>query len=260
MMCEGAGRLTRAHVACVRFHRAARDLARHRLPFRQLCAAWRRCVAIHGFPTRDEPFSEDLGRRIRQYRLRDRVIGPLWEATRDALISACEDSDQVGTLVHPYLGPLRVRCIDFEVSEDKDAGQIANFELTFVGAGEEPGPSSFINTALSVLKQVESAIAEVQSAFTIWHCDRQRAGGATVIVHRLARRPGRLADRAAAGVNLQSRRCCPASLACRQIPTPRQARFSTSRVPIRRQSLTARRRCLAIGPAGCAGRSGELGR
>jgi prophage DNA circulation protein len=85
-------------------------LARHRLPVWQLCAPW-------------DPFTEDLGRRIRQYRLRGHVIGPLWEATRDALISACEDSDQVGTLVHPYLGPLRVRCIDFEVSEDKARGR-----------------------------------------------------------------------------------------------------------------------------------------
>jgi prophage DNA circulation protein len=125
-----------------------------------------RRVAVHEFPTRDDPFTEDLGRRVRQYRVRGHVIGPLWEANRDALISACEDSDQVGTLVHPYLGPLRVRCIDFEVSEDKDQGQIANFELTFVEAGEEPGPSSSIDTALSVLKQVESVVAEVQSAFT----------------------------------------------------------------------------------------------
>ncbi len=69
--------------------------------------------------------------------------------------------------MHPYLGPLRVRCIDFEASEDKDQGQIANFELTFVEASEQPGPSSFINTALSVLEQVESVVAEAQSAFTI---------------------------------------------------------------------------------------------
>jgi prophage DNA circulation protein len=82
----------------------------------------RRAPRINEFPTRDEPFTEDLGRRIRQYRVRGHVVGPLWEATRYVLISACEDSDQVGTLVHPYLGPLRVRCIDFEVSEDKDQG------------------------------------------------------------------------------------------------------------------------------------------
>jgi prophage DNA circulation protein len=126
-----------------------------------------RRVAIHEFPTRDDPFTEDLGRKIRQYRLRGHVIGPLWEASRDALVSACEDSAAVGTLVHPYLGPLRVRCLDYDVSEDKDNGQIANFELLFVEAGEEPGPSSFINTALSVLKQVETVIAEVQSAFMI---------------------------------------------------------------------------------------------
>jgi hypothetical protein len=36
----------------------------------------------------------------------------------------------------------------------------------FAEAGEEPGPSSFINTALSVLKQVESVVVEVQSAFS----------------------------------------------------------------------------------------------
>jgi prophage DNA circulation protein len=59
------------------------------------------------------------------------VIGPIWEASRDTLIFACEDSDQEGTLVHPYLGSLRVRCIEFEVSEET-----ANFELTFVEAGE----------------------------------------------------------------------------------------------------------------------------
>jgi hypothetical protein len=56
--------------------------------------------------------------------------------------------------VHPYLGPLQMRCIDFQVSEDKDNGQTADFEPLFVEAGEEPGPSSFIKTALSVLKQV----------------------------------------------------------------------------------------------------------
>jgi prophage DNA circulation protein len=126
-----------------------------------------RGVAIHEFPTRDDPFTEDLGRKIRQYRLRGHVIRPLWEVSRNALISACEDSATVGTLVHPYPGPLQVRCLDYEVSEDKDNGQIANFELLFVEAGAEPGPSSFINTALSVLKQVETVIAEVQSAFMI---------------------------------------------------------------------------------------------
>ena len=126
-----------------------------------------RRVVIHEFPTRDDPFTEDLGRKIRQYRLRGHVIGPLWEASRDALISACEASSQVGTLVHPYLGPLQVRCVDYEVTEDKDNGQIANFDLLFVEAGEQPGPSSFINTAMPVLRQVEGVIAEVQSAFTI---------------------------------------------------------------------------------------------
>lgn len=110
---------------------------------------------------------EDLGRKVRQYRLRGHAIGPLWEASRDALISACEDSATVGTLVHPYLGPLQVRCVDYEVTEDKDNGQIANFDLLFVEAGEQPGPSSFIDTALSVLRQVETVVAEIQSAFTI---------------------------------------------------------------------------------------------
>ncbi|HUB49344.1 MAG TPA: DNA circularization N-terminal domain-containing protein [Acetobacteraceae bacterium] len=126
-----------------------------------------RRVAIHEFPTRDDPFTEHLGRKVRQYRLRGHIIGPLWEASRDALISACEDSSQVGTLVHPYLGPLQVRCVDYEVAEDKDNGLIANFDFLFVEAGEQPGPSSFINTALSVLRQVEIVIAEVQSAFMI---------------------------------------------------------------------------------------------
>jgi hypothetical protein len=111
--------------------------------------------------------SPKTGRCIRHYRVRGHVIGLMAEASRDALISAGEDSDQAGTPVHPYLRPLRVRCLDFEVSEDKDKGQIVAFDLTSAEAGDEPGPSTFINTALSVLNQVESVIAEVQSAFTI---------------------------------------------------------------------------------------------
>ena len=69
-----------------------------------------------------------------------------------------------------YLGPLRVRCIDFEVSEEMDR-QIANFELTFVAAGEEPRPSSFINTAPSVLTigiAIIGAPSALLSSFTSW--------------------------------------------------------------------------------------------
>lgn len=57
--------------------------------------------------------------------------------------------------------------MDYEVTEDKDNGQIANFDFLFVEAGEQPGPSSFINTALSVLRQMETVVDEVQSAFMI---------------------------------------------------------------------------------------------
>ena len=88
----------------------------------------RRGVAIHEFLTRDDPFTE--GRRIRQYRLRGHVIGQLWEATRDALISACEDSDQVGNARASVSWPVACPPHRFEVSEDKDNGQTANFELT----------------------------------------------------------------------------------------------------------------------------------
>ena len=84
------------------------------------------------FPTR---FTEDLARRIRQHRLRGHVISALWEGIRDALISAREDSDQVGVLVHPYPGPLRVRCIDFEISEAKDQGRTANSSSPMRGRG-----------------------------------------------------------------------------------------------------------------------------
>lgn len=61
-----------------------------------------RRVVVHEFPLRDEPFIEDLGRRARKFRVDGYVIGGDYVAQRDALLSALEDEEGPGQLVHPY--------------------------------------------------------------------------------------------------------------------------------------------------------------
>lgn len=92
----------------------------------------------HEFPQRDTPYTEDMGRRARHYPITGYVIGspknPNYLIARDALIAACEAYGP-GTLVHPTLGSMQVNCDTYAVSETRERGGIATFEMAFVEAG-----------------------------------------------------------------------------------------------------------------------------
>ena len=92
----------------------------------------------HEFPERDTPFTEDMGRRARRYPITGYVIcspiTPNYIPARDALIAACEMYGP-GTLVHPTLGAMQVNCDSYAVSETRERGGIATFQMVFVEAG-----------------------------------------------------------------------------------------------------------------------------
>ncbi|MGD9766849.1 MAG: DNA circularization N-terminal domain-containing protein, partial [Pseudolabrys sp.] len=91
------------------------------------------------FPKRDDPYSEDMGRRARRRVITGYVIGDDYEAQRDALVRACE-TEGPGTLVHPSWGAMRMKCDVFSMTERRQHGGIATFELTFAEAGLQSLP------------------------------------------------------------------------------------------------------------------------
>ncbi len=103
----------------------------------------------HEFPERDTPFIEDLGRRTRRWQVTGYIVcGPMradYRPARDDLIAACEAYGP-GTLVHPTLGSMQVNCDSYSVTETKERGGIATFEMVFVEAGSLTGTGVTVDT------------------------------------------------------------------------------------------------------------------
>jgi hypothetical protein len=106
-----------------------------------------RRIGVHEYPLRDRGYTEDLGRRLSTYRVRAYVAGPLYSFARDALRGACADESTPGVLIHPYLGRLSVRCQTCHLAEDKERLGYAAFELTFIDEGDQPSPTSLLDSA-----------------------------------------------------------------------------------------------------------------
>ena len=94
-----------------------------------------RRIATFEFPGRDEPLSEDLGRRARGFSIDCHVIGGDYRSDRDALIDALEASGP-GLLVHPWHGQMMVVVQDFTSSETTDEGGFCSFRISFAEAGQ----------------------------------------------------------------------------------------------------------------------------
>jgi len=96
---------------------------------------------MHQYPQRDAPWAEDLGRAQRRWSVTGYVIGPGYMGLRDRLLTACETQGP-GTLIHPYLGNLRVVCERFRFRERDEEGGICRFDLSFAEPGERGAPTA----------------------------------------------------------------------------------------------------------------------
>ncbi|WP_439861633.1 DNA circularization protein [Pseudomonas sp. MBLB4136] len=130
-----------------------------------------RRTVLNEFPLRDEPTTEDLGRRARQFQLSMTVIGPDYMAQRDRLIEALETAGP-GTLMHPFRGELLVAVYgDYSCEESTERGGLARISATFVEAGATPRPDSQLaqgsagNAAADALQA--DAQAEFEEAFSV---------------------------------------------------------------------------------------------
>jgi len=112
-----------------------------------------RRTVLHEYPKLDIPYAEDLGRHAVRYQItgyviqrwqprgnQPQMIGNMpynYDEARDNLIRALE-SFGPGTLVDPYnntIGPLIFQCERYSMTESRERGGYAQFEMAFVEAG-----------------------------------------------------------------------------------------------------------------------------
>ena len=121
-----------------------------------------RRTVLHEYPLRDDPYTEDLGRRARHFSVEAYVVGDDYLTGRDALIKALEEPGP-GQLIHPRYGVLWVAVLDpASVKETQSQGGIARFSITFV----EHGANQFPATVEDTVVKVDQAAADVEDAAT----------------------------------------------------------------------------------------------
>jgi len=121
-----------------------------------------RRVKVHEYPGRDKPYAEDLGRQAREFTIDCYVLGPDYFAQRDAMIAAIEQPGS-GTLVHPYLGIMKVTITKARKRESTQDGGLCRFTLTCVESGALTFPTSKHQTPSDVsdaADDVETAAAD----------------------------------------------------------------------------------------------------
>ncbi len=120
---------------------------------------------LHEYPKRDEPYSEDLGKKAREYTFNAYILGDDYFRDRDALIKAIEEDATPGTLVHPTLGSKLVVPRDCSDSYSNKEGGIEYLTLTFAEAGEKKFPASGLNLKSLVGARSEGLISAATSRF-----------------------------------------------------------------------------------------------
>lgn len=122
------------------------------VPFKTTDAEARvgRRAVLHEYPLRDRPYTEDIGRRARQYVVEAYVIGDDYLQRRDALMAAIETAGP-GELVHPRYGHVLVAVQDYvSVKESQREGGMARFSITFVEHGSNEFPKAVADSAAQV--------------------------------------------------------------------------------------------------------------
>lgn len=120
--------------------------------------------AVHEAAQRDVPYTEDLGRKAREFSVDGYLLGADYHLTRDALIEACEQGGP-GQLVHPYRGELMVVCRGLSVSESSKDGGMCQVSLTFLESGEASFPRSEINSVNAIGAAGNSLIGSAKLGF-----------------------------------------------------------------------------------------------
>lgn len=120
--------------------------------------------AVHEHAQRDVPYTEDLGRKAREFSVSGYVIGEEYQSQRDELIKVCEQTGP-GVLVHPYRGELTVVCRGLGLNESSSAGGMCMVTLTFIEAGEASYPSAKLDTINAISAKGNAVTEAAEGSF-----------------------------------------------------------------------------------------------
>lgn len=125
-----------------------------------------RRVALHEYPLRDTPFSEDLGRRARAYQLEAVLVGPDYDRAVARLTTALEAAG-AGMLTHPTHGLVSVVVVGFRVRLSTAEGGMARVTMDLAEAGENAFPLSLLDSLGGVFSAVRDLVAAAQSVVAL---------------------------------------------------------------------------------------------
>jgi prophage DNA circulation protein len=132
-----------------------------------------RRIHVHEYPKRDVPYAEDMGRHAKKFSITCYVIGRqrdhVWtdyQEQRDKLIKALE-TEGSGKLVRPTTNQDDDVLVEsYSVSERREKGGFAQFEITFVEAGvniantPQADTPAVVNNAATAVVDAAKASAE----------------------------------------------------------------------------------------------------
>ena len=126
-----------------------------------------RRVVLHEYPLRDTPYSEDLGRRAREFSVRGYIIqGRTYDYTsaRADVLKALEAYGP-GELVHPWHGEVNVVVDDYRLRESMERGGLLELDIRFREAGQLANPTASADTAKGVASAASSARQALKNSF-----------------------------------------------------------------------------------------------
>lgn len=130
-------------------------------------AAGGRRVVLHEYPLRDTPFSEDLGRRARDFSVRGYIIqGRTYDyfGARADMLKALEAAGP-GELVHPWYGEVSVVVEEYRLHETTAQGGLLELDIRFREAGQLANPTAATDTAKSVFSAATGVRSALKSSF-----------------------------------------------------------------------------------------------
>lgn len=127
-----------------------------------------RRVVVHEYPQQDVPYGEDLGKATRIITMSAFIVGADYASRSKKLIEALEKPvTEPGTLVHPWLGSLKVYLSEKPQITWNLAQRLVTFNLTFVEAGQLNKPKAGTSWGDKLKAKVDSFMNEALANFDI---------------------------------------------------------------------------------------------
>ncbi|HWJ72596.1 MAG TPA: DNA circularization N-terminal domain-containing protein [Kaistia sp.] len=122
-----------------------------------------RRVVPHEYPKRNTGYSEDMGRRLRAYRVRGYLIGADYDLVARLMLAALE-ADGSGLLVLPLVGEDTVLAVNFSYVETREEGGYGTFDMDFIQEGQPVAASAGVDTGAAVNTAADAVKASTASS------------------------------------------------------------------------------------------------